>query len=339
MIIVMRHGAQKEHINRVVDEVKALGYTPHILWGTDRTVIACIGDERGKERIHTLSSLPEVERTVPILTPYKLAGLEGRPGKSIVDIDGVKFGGTEVQVIAGPCSVESREQIIESAELVKQTGAKLLRGGAFKPRTSPYKFRGLEEEGLRLLTEAREKTGLKIVTELMDAHNLEVVAECADIIQIGARNAQNFFLLDAVGQCTKPILLKRGFAMTISEYLMSAEYILSKGNPNVILCERGIRTFETEYRNTLDLNAVPAIHALSHLPVIVDPSHGTGRWDMVEAMSKAALGAGADGLMIEVHPRPDEALSDGDQSLRPQRFVSLMSELRQLAQVLGRSLV
>lgn len=338
MIIVMEHGAAKERIERVIEEVRNLGFTPHPIYGTNRTVVACVGDERGKHRIQMLDSLPGVESVVPILQPFKLAAKETRPEKSIVDVDGVKIGGTEVVVMAGPCSVESREQILEVAEVARTAGARILRGGAFKPRTSPYDFQGLEEEGLKLLVEARERTGLKIITELMDAHHLELIEKYTDIIQIGARNTQNFFLLKAVGRSRKPVLLKRGMATTIKEFLMSAEYIMAQGNYQVILCERGIRTFETYTRNTLDLNAVPVIQKLSHLPIVVDPSHGTGRWDIVAPMSKASLAAGADGLIIEVHPHPDEAVSDGAQSLKPEKFYHLMDELRALAPVLGREI-
>jgi len=336
VIIVMEHGAPKEYIERAIEEVRKLGYDSHPIYGTDRTVIACVGDERGKHRIQTLDSLPGVESVVPILQPFKLVGREAKPEKSVLDVAGVKIGGGEVVVMAGPCSVESREQILESAEIVRAGGGKILRGGAFKPRTSPYDFQGLEEEGLKLLAEAREKTGLKIVTELMDAHHLELIEQYADIIQIGARNSQNFFLLKAVGKSKKPVLLKRGMSTTIKEFLMSAEYIMSQGNYNVILCERGIRTFETYTRNTLDLNAIPVIQKLSHLPIIVDPSHGTGRWDIVAPMSKAAVAAGADGLIVEVHPHPDEAVSDGAQSLKPGKFRQLMADLHVLAQAVGR---
>ena len=338
MIIVMEHSAPKEYIDRAIQEVKNLGYDPHPIFGTDRTVIACVGDERGKHRIQALDSLPGVESVVPILQPFKLVGREAKPEKSVIDVKGVKIGGREIVIMAGPCSVESRDQVLETATVVQQAGAKMLRGGAFKPRTSPYDFQGLEEEGLKLLAEAREKTGLKIVTELMDAHHLDIIEEYTDMIQIGARNTQNFFLLKAVGRSRKPILLKRGMSTTIKELLMSAEYIMSQGNYNVVLCERGIRTFETYTRNTLDLNAIPVIQRLSHLPIIVDPSHGTGRWDIVGPMSRASLAAGADGLIIEVHPFPDQAVSDGAQSLKPERFRSLMKELRQIAQVMGREI-
>jgi len=338
MIIVMVRGATEEHVQQVAREVEALGYKPHILRGTERNVIACIGDERGKYRIQALESLPEVDRVVPILRPYKLADIETQPERTLINVGGVGIGGRELQVVAGPCSVESEEQITECAESVRAAGARFLRGGAFKPRTSPYEFRGLERKGIELLAAAGERTGLKIVTELMDPHHRDMVAGYADVIQIGARNCQNFPLLDSVGDIDKPVLLKRGWSTTLREFLMAAEYILSRGNPNVILCERGIRTFETEYRNTLDLNAVPALRAMTHLPVIVDPSHGTGRTDLVLPMARAAVAAGADGLMVEVHPHPDRALSDGPQSLRPDRFAELMDEIGRIAPAVGRTL-
>jgi 3-deoxy-7-phosphoheptulonate synthase len=275
---------------------------------------------------------------VPILQPFKLASREVRATDTVVHIDGAAIGGGRIGVMAGPCSVESWEQLRAVAEGVKAGGAHLLRGGAFKPRTSPYAFQGLEEEGLRLLAEARKATGLPVVTEVLEPDKVAVVAEYADVLQVGARNAQNFSLLKEVGQCGKPVLLKRGMATTIKEFLLSAEYVLAGGNPNVILCERGIRTFETATRFTLDLNAVPVIKKLSHLPVIVDPSHGTGHWEYVAPMAKAGLACGADGLLIEVHNQPEEALSDGPQSLKPDKFARLMRELRALAEVLGRTL-
>jgi 3-deoxy-7-phosphoheptulonate synthase len=339
MIIVMEAKAPKEHVERAIKEVENLGYTPHPIYGTDRTVIACVGDERGKDRIRTLDSLPGVATVMPILEPFKLAGLEAKHEKTVIDVGGVKIGGREIVVMAGPCSVESREQILETAEVVRAAGAKILRGGAFKPRTSPYAFQGLEEEGLKYLAEAREKTGLKIITELMDAHHLELLEEYTDIIQIGARNTQNFFLLKAVGKSKKPVLLKRGMSSTIKELLMSAEYIMSQGNYNVMLCERGIRTFETATRNTLDLNAVPVIQQKSHLPVIVDPSHATGHWDLVLPMSRASVAAGADGLLVEVHPHPDVAESDGAQSLKPEKFEWMMGEIQKVAAAVGREVV
>jgi 3-deoxy-7-phosphoheptulonate synthase len=275
---------------------------------------------------------------VPILKPFKLVSRELKRENTEIDVDGVVIGGREIQVIAGPCSVESREQILQIAETVKKGGANILRGGAYKPRTSPYSFQGLEEQGLKLLAEAKERTGLKIVTEVMDSHNVELVADYADILQIGARNMQNFALLKSIGKSGKPVLLKRGMMSTVQEFLMSAEYVLSEGNYRVILCERGIRTFETITRSTLDLNSIPVIKQLSHLPVIVDPSHGTGRWDLVLPMAKASLAAGADGLMIEVHPCPEEAFSDGYQSLMPKRYFTLMTEIKPLVAAMGRTM-
>jgi 3-deoxy-7-phosphoheptulonate synthase len=284
------------------------------------------------------TTLPGVERAIPVSKPYKLVGREARPENSVITVGSAVIGGPELAIMAGPCSVESREQIVAAARSVKSAGAQFLRGGAFKPRSSPYSFQGMKEEGLVLLAEAREKTGLAIVTEVKDTGTLPAVAEVADVLQIGARNMSNFSLLEAVGELRKPVLLKRGIAATIEELLMAAEYIASRGNLQIILCERGIRTFETATRNTLDLNAVPVLKKLSHLPVIVDPSHGVGIWEAVPAMSMAAIAAGADGLMIEVHPDPAAALSDGAQSLRPSRFAALMNDIRRLAPVVGRTL-
>jgi 3-deoxy-7-phosphoheptulonate synthase len=275
---------------------------------------------------------------MPVQQPFKLASREVRADPSLVPVNGVAVGGREVVVMAGPCSVESEAQVLEVAEAVKGAGARVLRGGAYKPRTSPYAFQGLKEQGLRYLAEARKRTGLPVVTEVLETESVEVVAEYSDILQIGARNIQNFTLLRRVGEIGKPVLLKRGMATTIQEFLLSAEYVLSAGNPHVILCERGIRTFETATRFTLDLNAVPVLKKLCHLPVVVDPSHGTGHWDLVAPMAKAAVACGADGLIIEVHPRPEEALSDGPQSLKPTKFAQLMRELRPVAEAVGRGL-
>ncbi|MBE7559674.1 3-deoxy-7-phosphoheptulonate synthase [bacterium] len=336
MIIIMKENATAGEIDHVIAAVRDLGYKPHPIYGKDRTVVAAVGDERGKYRIANLESMPGVDSVVPILKPYKLAGRETHREPSLVTVRSVPIGGPEIVVMAGPCSVESREQILECARIVKEQGCQFLRGGAFKPRTSPYAFQGLAEEGLQLLAEARAATGLAVVTELMDAHNLPLVEKYTDIIQIGARNMQNYYLLSAVGETRKPVLLKRGLASTIQEWLMSAEYILSRGNYCVILCERGIRTFETETRNTLDLSAVPVVKKLSHLPIIVDPSHGTGHWDLVPPMAAAAIAAGADGLMIEVHPHPEEAASDGPQSLTEKSFAALMQEVRRFVDAAGR---
>jgi len=333
----MQSGATRRQIREVEREIRALGYKPHPIYGVERTVIGAIGDERGKSRLQILETAPGVERVIPILKPFKLAGRELHKEKTLVKVGkNVVFGGQAIQVIAGPCSVESWTQILATAQGVKKAGAGVLRGGAYKPRTSPYTFQGLEEKGLELLKRARERTGLPVVTELTKESALELVARHADMIQIGARNMQNFDLLKAVGQVDKPVLLKRGMASTIREWLMSAEYILSQGNMNVILCERGIRTFETETRNTLDLSAVAVLKRETHLPVIVDPSHATGNRQYVEDMALAAVAAGADGLMIEVHPNPHEALSDGAQSLTLNEFAALMNRVRAVALAVGR---
>lgn len=337
MVIVMA-SRKEEDIQHVVEKVEALGYKAHIIYGVERTVIAAIGDERDKFRLQSLESLPHVERVFPILKSFKLAGREAKKEDTVIEIGPVSVGGNRLAVMAGPCSVESREQIIETAHIVKDAGANILRGGAYKPRTSPYSFQGLEEEGLKFLKEASDETGLPFITEVMTPEQVPLVSEYADILQIGARNMQNYGLLKAAGKSARPVFIKRGMMSTINELLMSAEYVMSEGNPNVILCERGIRTFETETRNTLDLSAVPVIKKLSHLPVIADPSHGTGHWDYVAPMAKAAIAAGADGLMIEVHPKPEDAFSDGAQSLKPKRFEAMMEELRALAKMLGRTL-
>jgi len=300
-------------------------------------VIGVIGGNAYAYR-EAFSHLPAIQQILQITKPFKLASREFQPRDTVVDVGGVPIGGEETVVMAGPCSVEGEEMLLKTAVFVAARGARLLRGGAFKPRTSPYAFQGLEEEGLKLLHEASKATGLPVVTEVMEPDKVDVVAEHADILQVGARNIQNFSLLKRVAECGKPVLLKRGMSSSIQEWLLSAEYVLAGGNPNVILCERGIRTFETSTRFTLDLNAIPVVKKLSHLPVLVDPSHGTGHWEYVSAMAKAGLAAGADGLIIEVHNNPAEALSDGPQSLKPDKFGKLMSELRPLAEVLGRSL-
>lgn len=336
MLILLKTDASREDIETVKEKVLALGFTPHEIPGAQRVAIGITGN---KEKVSpdNFLSLPGVIDVISVSKPFKLVGREFKPENTIVDVGGVTFGGNEIQVIAGPCSVESRNQILETAEIVRQSGSKLLRGGAFKPRTSPYAFQGLKLEGLEYLKEAAEKTGLKVVTEVKDTETLSAVAECSDILQIGARNMYHFSLLEKVGELGKPVLLKRGFSSTIEELLMAAEYILSRGNYNVILCERGIRTFETYTRNTLDLNAVPVIKKLSHLPVIVDPSHGTGAWDLVPPMAQAALAAGADGLMVEVHAQPDKALSDGYQSLSPKTFLSMTKQLKRYEPIIGRA--
>ena len=339
MIIVMKAGAGKKERDEVVKRIKELGYKPHVIHGTTRDVIGAVGDERGKLVLQSIESMHGVESVVPILKPYKLASKELRIEPSIVQItDSVAIGGKKVIIMAGPCSVESEAQIMASARAVKEAGATVLRGGAFKPRTSPYSFQGLEEDGLKLLAKAREETGLPVVTEVVNPETADLVAQYADILQIGARNSQNFALLKKVGQLRKPVLLKRGMSMTIQEFLMSAEYIMSEGNQAVILCERGIRTFETATRNTLDLSAIPVLKEKTHLPVIADPSHGTGDYHYVAAMSFAAVAAGADGLIIEVHPDPERASSDGPQSLKPKKFAAMMARLRLIAEASDRIL-
>jgi len=339
MIIVMKAGAVKKDKDEVLKRIKELGYKPHVIHGSTRDVIGAVGDERGKAVLQSLESLHGVENVVPILQPYKLASKEVKKESSVVRIsDEVAIGGERVIMMAGPCSVENERQIIETAEAVKKAGAHILRGGAFKPRTSPYSFQGLEEEGLKLLAKARALTGLPFVTEVINPETAELVAEYSDILQIGARNSQNFALLKKVGQIGKPVLLKRGMSMTIQEFLMSAEYVMSEGNQSVILCERGIRTFETATRNTLDLSAVPVLKEKTHLPVVIDPSHGTGNHHYVAPMCYAAVACGADGLIVEVHPDPERASSDGPQSLKPAKFEAMMGRLRLFAEAAGRSL-
>ena len=337
MIIVMKAEATREEKDAVLERVRGMGYRPHVIEGVERTVIGAVGDERGKARLQALDVMAGVENVVPILKPYKLASSQVHPERSVINVNGTPVGGGKVGVIAGPCSVESRDQILEIAGLIKEAGATMLRGGAFKPRTSPYSFQGLGEEGLKYLAEAREETGLPIVTEVMNPEDVDLVERYADVFQIGARNVQNFPLLRRVGMVEKPVFLKRGMMTTLEEFLMSAEYILSGGNPNVILCERGIRTFETATRNTLDISAVPVLQSETHLPVFVDPSHASGNWRLVNALSKAAIAVGADGLMVEVHANPAEALSDGGQSLKPKKFAQLMKELIPFVAAAGRS--
>jgi len=339
MIIVMQEDATKAQIDHVIDRIKELGYTPHPIYGEKRTVIGAIGDERGKFRLESLASVPGVEDVMPILKPYKLVGRELKREPTIIKIGEHTVGGKEFMLVAGPCAVESREQILSVAKSVKKAGAQYLRGGAFKPRTSPYAFQGLEEDGLKLLKEASEITGLKIVTEVITPTDVLLVAKYADVLQVGARNMTNYVLLKDLGKIEKPVILKRGLAATIQDLLMAAEYIASEGNTNIILCERGIRTFETATRNTLDLSAVPFLKAHSNLPVIVDPSHGTGLRDLVIPMSKAAVACGADGLMIEVHPNPEEAFSDGAQSLLPDMFEELTKVLRKYLKIEGKELL
>jgi 3-deoxy-7-phosphoheptulonate synthase len=337
MIIVLRATSTEEEIGSVVRKIEAAGLRAHVSRGVERTIVGIIGDER-KVRKDAFLLLPGVENVMPVLRPYRLASRDFRPADTVVDVRGVPIGGKQVVVIAGPCSVESEEQVVATAAAVRSAGAVLLRGGAYKPRTSPYAFQGLGEAGLKHLASAREKTGLGIVTEVMESHDVPMVAEYADMLQVGARNMHNTNLLRALSRIRKPILLKRHFSATLTEFLMSAEYILSGGNSDVVLCERGIRTFVDYTRNTLDLNVVPAVKSASHLPIIVDPSHGTGRQDLIIPMSRAAIAAGSDGLMVEVHPKPEDAFSDGDQSLTPAGFGTLMHEVAAVAAAVGRPL-
>jgi len=337
MIIVLRRDAKKKDIDHILKKVKKLGLKSMVSRGVERTIIGIIGEE-DIVRVQPLEAYPGVEKVMPILKPYKLVSREFKNVNTVVDADGVKIGGKEIVVMAGPCSVEDFKGLLSIGRNVKHSGARVLRGGAFKPRTSPYSFQGLGEDGLKYLRDVKHKTGLKIVTEVMDTRDVPLVERYADILQVGARNMQNFNLLKEVGLSKKPVLLKRGISATVKEFLMSAEYILSNGNFNCILCERGIRTFEDATRFTLDLSAVPVIKKLSHLPVIVDPSHGTGKWFLISAMSKAAVAAGADGLLIEVHSNPEDSYSDGAQSLLPKKFDQTMKELRPVAKAVGREL-
>lgn len=337
MIIVMKPNSTAAEIGAVIAHVQEVGASPHPIYGAERTVVAVVGETRHFDPT-VFMKMAGVEKITSISAPYKLASRESHPDDTVVRINGVKIGGKEIVVMAGPCSVESRTQLLETAHAVKEAGAQILRGGAFKPRSSPYSFQGLGLKGLEILAEARETYGLYIVTEVMTPQAVPMVAEYADILQIGARNTQNYGLLHAVGRVQRPVLLKRGMMSSMEELLMSAEYILAGGNYRVMLCERGIRTFEKYTRNTFDLNAVPVLKHLSHLPVIADPSHATGRWDAVPAMARAAIAAGADGLMIEVHPHPSQALSDGPQSLKPEVFADLMRQLKRVAEAVDRTL-
>ncbi|MCC7355745.1 MAG: 3-deoxy-7-phosphoheptulonate synthase [Anaerolineae bacterium] len=337
MIVVMKAGATAAEIGAVVSRVEAIGLNPHPIVGTERTVVAVVGDERPVDP-ESFQVMAGVEKVMIVLHPFKLASRDTKSENTVISLNGTQIGGPRLVLMAGPCSVEDRQQLMETAFAVKEAGATILRGGAYKPRTSPYSFQGLGLKGLELLAEAREATGLRIVTEVMTPEAVPLVSQYADILQLGARNMQNYGLLHAVGEAQKPVLLKRGMMSTVEELLMSAEYILSHGNYRVMLCERGIRTFERYTRNTFDLSAVPVLKQLSHLPVIADPSHGTGRWELVASMSKAAVAAGADGLIIEVHPHPEQAVSDGAQSLKPEKFAALVTELRRVAQAVDRTL-
>jgi 3-deoxy-7-phosphoheptulonate synthase len=337
MIIIMKTDASPDQVQSVVAWVEDQGCRVHLSQGEERTIVGVVGDDRPLSRDQA-QLLEGVERTVDILAPYKLASLDMHPEPTLVPLNGLQVGGKQLALIAGPCSVESREQIVETAIAVKEAGATALRGGAFKPRTSPYSFQGLGLAGLELLAEAREETGLPVVTEVMAPDQVAMIAQYANVLQVGARNMQNYNLLKAVGSSNLPVLLKRGMMSTMEELLMSAEYILSCGNPQVMLCERGIRTFETYTRNTFDVNAIPALKAHTHLPVLADPSHATGHWEYVGAAALAATAAGADGLIIEVHYQPEHALSDGYQSLKPERFAELVGRLRAVAEAVGRSI-
>jgi 3-deoxy-7-phosphoheptulonate synthase len=339
-IIVLKPDATEEDIRHILKKLESKGLKANVSKGTERTIIGVIGDTSKvtEDEEDAIRAMDFVENVLRILKPYKLASRDFKKENTEINVRGNIIGGKKIHVMAGPCAVENKTMIMAIAEKVKECGATFLRGGAYKPRTSPYSFQGLGEEGLRYLADAREKTGLPVITEIMDPRDMDVILEYADIIQIGARNMQNFRLLLEVGSVDKPVLLKRGLSSTIKEWLMSAEYIMSRGNQNVMLCERGIRTFETATRNTLDLSAVPVLKKLTHLPIVVDPSHGVGKWDLVAPMAKAAIAAGADALIIEVHTNPEEALSDGEQSLKPDIFAQLMKELKPVAQAVGREI-
>lgn len=337
MVVVMKKEANEAMVTKVLARIESQGLKAHLSRGKIRTIIGVMGDNSHVEP-SSFETLDGVERVVPLLGPFKLASRDFKKENTVFPIDGSQIGSKKIIMMAGPCAVESRDQIIAAALAVKKSGAVALRGGAFKPRTSPYSFQGLGEEGLKLLAEARDMAGLAVVTEVTSPEQVGLVAQYADVLQVGARNMQNFALLNAVGASHKPVLLKRGLSSTIEEFLNAAEYILSHNNPRVILCERGIRTFETYTRNTIDINAIPVLKSLSHLPVIVDPSHGTGKREYVAAVSRAAIAAGADGLMVEVHPDPENALSDGAQSLRPEEFDQLMEQLRPIAEAVGRTM-
>ncbi len=337
MIVVMKKGASQDAIDHLVEMIEGLGLRSHVIVGTERTVIAAIGDERHTHK-ESLESSPEVDEVVPILAPYKMASTEVKQEPTVVQAGGLTVGGTQIGMIAGPCSVESEEQIVETAKLVKRCGGTALRGGAFKPRTSPYSFQGLKEEGLQMLATAREETGLAVVTEVVATDDVELVAKYADVLQIGARNMQNYRLLEAVGNVDRAVLLKRGAAATVDELLLAGEYILSAGNPNVMLCERGIRTFEGHTRFTLPLATVPYLHQKTHLPVVIDPSHGTGHTYLVPDMASAAIAAGADGLIVEVHPDPETAMSDGYQSLNFAQFEAMMQRCRRVATAIDKTI-
>ncbi|MCC6458473.1 MAG: 3-deoxy-7-phosphoheptulonate synthase [Caldilineaceae bacterium] len=338
MIIVMQQHADPKHIEAVVKRVEELGYKVHLSRGEARTIVGIIGADEHKLQTSSFEAMDGVEKTMRVMQPYKVASRDFSQEDTVINVNGVAIGGQKIVVMAGPCSVESREMILETAHAVKEAGGSVLRGGAFKPRSSPYSFQGMGEEGLRYLAEAREQTGLPIITEVMTPDEIELVADYADILQVGARNTQNYSLLKALGKLQKPVFLKRGMSSTIQELLMSAEYILAGGNMQVMVGERGIRTYETATRFTFDVNAIPVLKELTHLPVIADPAHGTGKWNLVTPIAKAAVAAGADSIMVEVHPNPAEAWSDGAQSLTLERFATMMRELRPVAEAVGRTL-
>ncbi len=338
MIVGMKTGASEEEVKAVVDKVRSYGWDVQMNVGTEKTVIAILGSNTGQVSTDIFAVLPGVDTVTRIMKPYKLSSREVKEKDTRVRLDGIEIGGKRIIVMAGPCAVESEEQLMEAAGLVKEAGATVLRGGAFKPRTSPFSFQGLEEKGLELLKKAKEKYGLPVVTEIVDASDVTEVSEAADILQVGSRNMQNFALLTAVGKSKRPVVLKRGFSCTVTEWLTAADYLLAGGNKGVILCERGIRTFENSIRFSMDITAVPVIKQSSHLPVIVDPSHAAGHYSLVPAIAKAAVAAGADGLLIEVHPNPEQALVDGLQSLTPENFTKLMKELKAIAESVGRTI-
>ncbi len=338
MIVVIKPGTPREQVDEVIAEVQKLGYDPRPIFGTEQAIIAAIGDERTHHTLESLNAMPQVEKVMPVQKKHKLVSREAHPGNTVVNVDGVPVGGAKFTLMAGPCSVESEEQLLSTAHAVKAAGATILRGGAYKPRTSPYEFQGLGKEGLRLLAKAKAETGLRIITEILSENHVQHVAEVADILQVGARNAQNFQLLIECAKSGKPVLLKRGLSERIDEWLCAAEYLLAHGNGNVLFCERGIRTFETYTRNTLDLAAVAIVKKESHLPVIIDPSQGCGRADLVRALCKGSVAMGADGLLIEVHPNPAEALSDGQQQVDFAGFAALVKDLEPLLQATGRTL-
>lgn len=338
MIIILRSGATEQNLDELCNRIKDIGYDVHVSRGVETTLVGCIGAlEEDKENvIQQFTTLPYVDRVVPISKPYKIVSLDFQPENTVVEVNGVKIGGEQIVIMAGPCTVESQKQLFDTADFVKAQGATVLRGGAFKPSTSPYSFQGMGEDGLKLLAEARDRTGLPIITECLDTRDVDLVARYADILQVGTRNMANFALLKEIGLTKKPVMLKRGWASTIEEWMQAAEYIAARGNRDIMLCERGIRTYEQFTRNTFDVSAIPACKSITHLPIIADPSQGTGRWNLVAPVSYASVAAGADGLIIEVHPHPEQALKDGAQSLKPQKFTELMQRVRLVAEAVGR---